>query len=103
MDTCALTCTWSIAWIVNGREIKNTVKTARLLASQKGTPLAMEHVATVLRVRDNGSPVGGNTPARRGLSSLILLPLRVLASLFQELLVLIIHRLHHTDLSKKEH
>ena len=27
---------------VDGREIKNTVKTARLLASQKGTSLAMD-------------------------------------------------------------
>lgn len=46
---------------MNGREIKNTVKTARLLASQKGVPLAMEHVATVLRVKD-GSPVAGKSP-----------------------------------------
>ncbi|KAF6220900.1 hypothetical protein HO133_002580 [Letharia lupina] len=43
---------------MNGREIKNTVKTARLLASQKGVPLAMEHVATVLRVKDGSSVVG---------------------------------------------
>ena len=87
---------------MNGREIKNTVKMARLLASQKGTPLAMEHVATVLRVKDNGSPVGEKTPARRGVWSPMLLPLRVLASPFQELLALIIHRLHSTDISKKE-
>ena len=41
---------------MNGREIKNIVKTARLLASRKKMPLAVEHVATVLRVKD-GSPV----------------------------------------------
>ena len=36
---------------VNGREIKNIVKTARLLAKQAQTPLAMAHVQMVLRVK----------------------------------------------------
>ena len=45
---------------MNGREIRNTIKAARLLASQKGAPLAMEHVATVLRVK-LGSPAVGKT------------------------------------------
>ena len=40
---------------MNGREIKNIVKTASLLADRKGIPLSMEHVATVLRVKE-GSP-----------------------------------------------
>ena len=45
---------------MNGREIKNTVKTASLLASRKGVPLNREHVATVLRVKE-GSPGAGQT------------------------------------------
>ena len=36
---------------LNGREIKNIVKTAHLLASRKNVPLAMEHIRTVLRVK----------------------------------------------------
>ncbi|RDW71005.1 hypothetical protein BP6252_07568 [Coleophoma cylindrospora] len=36
---------------LNGREIKNIIKTARLLATRKGTPLSMEHVQTVWRVK----------------------------------------------------
>jgi SpoVK/Ycf46/Vps4 family AAA+-type ATPase len=36
---------------LNGREIKNIVKTARLLSSRENTLLAKEHVDTVLRVR----------------------------------------------------
>ena len=43
---------------LNGREIKNVVKTAKLLASQKKVPLAMEHVATVLRVKDGSLETG---------------------------------------------
>ncbi|KAI0180807.1 P-loop containing nucleoside triphosphate hydrolase protein [Hypoxylon sp. FL1284] len=35
---------------LNGREIKNLVKTARLLASHEKAPLAMEHVRAVLSV-----------------------------------------------------
>ncbi|PWY89945.1 P-loop containing nucleoside triphosphate hydrolase protein [Aspergillus heteromorphus CBS 117.55] len=36
---------------VNGRQIKNIVKTARLLSKQAGVPLAMEHVEMVLKVK----------------------------------------------------
>lgn len=36
---------------VNGREIKNIVKTARLLARGQGVELGREHVEMVLRVR----------------------------------------------------
>lgn len=35
---------------LNGREIKNIVKTAKLLASKKNVGLAIEHVKTVLRI-----------------------------------------------------
>ena len=59
---------------MNGREIKNTVKTARLLASQKRVPLAMEHLATVLRVKD-GSPAATETWESTGcLVCLMLIP-----------------------------
>ncbi|KAJ4268835.1 hypothetical protein NW762_002905 [Fusarium torreyae] len=36
---------------LNGRQIKNVVKTARLLAANEGTGLAMSHVNTVLRIK----------------------------------------------------
>ncbi|TVY81240.1 ATPase family AAA domain-containing protein 3-B [Lachnellula suecica] len=36
---------------INGRQIKNIVKTARLLSKQQSTPLAMHHVDMVLRVK----------------------------------------------------
>jgi SpoVK/Ycf46/Vps4 family AAA+-type ATPase len=36
---------------LNGREIKNIVKTAQLLATRKMVPLGMEHIQTVLRVK----------------------------------------------------
>ncbi|KAI9665875.1 MAG: hypothetical protein M1821_003810 [Bathelium mastoideum] len=36
---------------LNGREIKNIVKTARLLANRKGTSLTMENAKTVLRIK----------------------------------------------------
>ncbi|MCJ1433007.1 hypothetical protein MMC27_002366 [Xylographa pallens] len=36
---------------VNGREIKNIVKTARLLSKQEKAPLAMQHVEMVLKVK----------------------------------------------------
>ena len=36
---------------VNGREIKNIVKTARLLSKQAKAPLAIEHVRMVLKVK----------------------------------------------------
>ncbi|KAI8276246.1 hypothetical protein K4K56_001138 [Colletotrichum sp. SAR 10_98] len=40
---------------LNGREIKNVVKTASLLAVSNGAPLGIEHVRAVLRVR-RGKP-----------------------------------------------
>ncbi|KAI8286295.1 hypothetical protein K4K60_000609 [Colletotrichum sp. SAR11_57] len=40
---------------LNGREIKNVVKTASLLAVRDGAPLGIEHVRAVLRVR-RGKP-----------------------------------------------
>ncbi|KAI1868204.1 hypothetical protein JX265_007027 [Neoarthrinium moseri] len=36
---------------LNGRQIKNVVKTARLLAARERGPLALEHIETVLRVK----------------------------------------------------
>ena len=36
---------------VNGRQIKNIVKTARLLSKQEKAPLAMGHVDMVLKVK----------------------------------------------------
>ena len=92
---------------MNGREIKNTIKTARLLASQKGAPLAMEHIATVLRVKD-GSPALGKTSKRSSMAALvhlILLPFRCLVLFFSlpERLAPFIERLlHRTDASKKK-
>ena len=92
---------------MNGREIKNTIKTARLLASQKGAPLAMEHIATVLRVKD-GSPALGKTSKRSSMAALVhlilLLPFRCLVLFFSlpERLAPFIERLHRTDASKKK-
>ena len=36
---------------VNGRQIKNIIKTARLLSKQEKAPLAMKHVEMVLKVK----------------------------------------------------
>ena len=36
---------------VNGREIKNIIKTAHLLSKQERAPLAMKHIDLVLKVR----------------------------------------------------
>ena len=36
---------------LNGRQIKNIVKTARLLSKQERAPLAMKHVELVLKVK----------------------------------------------------
>lgn len=38
---------------LNGREIKNIIKTARLLANRRSTTLAIEHVETVLRIKND--------------------------------------------------
>ena len=37
---------------VNGRQIKNIVKTARLLSKQSKAPLAMDHIEMVLKVKN---------------------------------------------------
>lgn len=36
---------------LNGREIKNIIKTARLLANRRSSPLALDHIETVLRIK----------------------------------------------------
>ena len=36
---------------VNGRQIKNIIKTARLLSKQERAPLAMKHIEMVLQVK----------------------------------------------------
>ena len=82
---------------MNGREIKNTVKTARLLASQKRAPLTMEHVATVLRVKDGSPAAGKSTERMSGLLYLMLLPLRLLISFLQGGLAWFIDWIHRTD------
>lgn len=109
---------------MNGREIKNTVKTARLLATQKRVPLAMEHVATVLRVK-NVPPVADESPkgiatadfksrvalmvtvpreiyGKKGLIYLMLLPFRMLIVYLQKALALLVDLLHGTDASEKD-
>ncbi|KAG6356042.1 hypothetical protein INS49_015427 [Diaporthe citri] len=46
---------------LNGRQIKNVVKTARLLAAGDKTPLRLDHIETVMRVkRGDRAYVGGN-------------------------------------------
>ncbi|KAI1389583.1 P-loop containing nucleoside triphosphate hydrolase protein [Hypoxylon trugodes] len=42
---------------LNGRQIKNVVKTARLLAARDKTPLGLKHIETVLKVKRDG-PTG---------------------------------------------
>jgi hypothetical protein len=37
---------------VNGRQIKNTIKTARLLSKQANSPLALDHIMRVIRVKE---------------------------------------------------
>ncbi|KAJ3577202.1 hypothetical protein NPX13_g3363 [Xylaria arbuscula] len=43
---------------LNGRQIKNVVKTARLLAMQKKAPLSIEHIEKVLTVKKDGVMTG---------------------------------------------
>lgn len=38
---------------LNGRQIKNTVRTAQALAVNKGEPLSMRHIRQVLEVQAN--------------------------------------------------
>lgn len=47
---------------INGREIKNLVKTGRLLAKKKGKRLTMGHLRTVLRVQDMLIKDNADTP-----------------------------------------
>lgn len=42
---------------INGREIKNLVKTGRLLAKRKGEVLGMQHLRTVLGVQTGGPAI----------------------------------------------
>jgi hypothetical protein len=42
---------------LNGRQIKNVLKTAHLLAWSQEKPLAYEHVQTVLKLRDASSAI----------------------------------------------
>jgi AAA+ superfamily predicted ATPase len=39
---------------MNGREIKNVIKAAQLLASSQDRPLSLEHIYTVLRITQIG-------------------------------------------------
>jgi hypothetical protein len=39
--------------VINGRQIKNVIKTARLIAMRKNAPLSMEHIQTVMSVMEN--------------------------------------------------
>lgn len=43
----------------NGREIKNTLKIARMLATQETVKLSMEHISAVLRLRSKAAKVLG--------------------------------------------
>ena len=89
---------------MNGREIKNTIKTARLLARQKGAPLAMEHIATVLRVKDGSHAVGKTSKRIAALVDLMLFPFRCLVFLLYlpDRLPPYLERLDGTDASKKD-
>lgn len=87
---------------MNGREIKNTDKTARLLASQKRAPMSMEHVATVLRVKEGSSAVPKSSVSVAGLAHLLFLPFRIVVSFLQDLLASFIDRLHRTDAPDKD-
>lgn len=41
-------------WVLNGRQIKSAIKTARILASQDKSPLKMKHLVAVLNIRRRG-------------------------------------------------
>jgi hypothetical protein len=67
---------------MNGREIKNVVKTARLFASRKGVPLVMEHVETVLWVKGwlpGADKTSRRLPAFLAQLSYLLFPFRLIA------------------------
>ena len=82
---------------MNGREIKNIVKTARLLASQKRMPLAMEHVATVLRVKDGSPETVKRISSIAWLVQLMLQLSRILIVFLRELLISLVDRVHSKD------
>ena len=82
---------------MNGREIKNIVKTARLLASQKKMPLAMEHVATVLRVKNGSSVTVKGTSSISWLVQLMLQLSRIVIGFLRELSVSLVNRIHSKD------
>ena len=42
-------------WLVNGRQIKSAVKTARIIAMKQQMPLRLSHLEIVLEVRKRGS------------------------------------------------
>ena len=77
---------------LNGREIKNVVKTARLLASWKEMPLAMEHVATVLRVKEGSKMTGKGIYGVSWLGELLLRLARSLIFSLRELLDSVVDR-----------
>ena len=74
---------------MKGREIKNTVKKTRLLASQKEVPLAVKHVATVLRANDGCSIAGKAANISAGLMDLILSYFWVMSLCLRKFLVLL--------------
>lgn len=46
-------------WAINGRQIKNSVKTARIIAIKQNVPLSISHLNIVLKVRKDGSKLIG--------------------------------------------
>lgn len=42
-------------WVLNGRQIKSAIKTARVLACQDKAPLRIQHLITVLNIRRRGA------------------------------------------------
>lgn len=51
---------------LNGRQIKNVVKTARLLASGDKKPLHMDHIETVMRVKRGDPAYDGDNRSEMG-------------------------------------
>ena len=84
---------------MNGREIKNIVKTARLLASRKKVPLGMEHVATVLRVKNASLVAGKGASGMNWLVQLMLRLARFLICSLRELIDSVVNRIHSKDTS----
>ena len=57
---------------MNGKEIKNIVKTTSLLAKRKDVPLNMEPVATVLRIKEGSPGIKETSHSRASLLHLFL-------------------------------